>query len=1239
MQESVTIVIFERPAIDVSLDPAIGCAPAIINLRNDPDPPQGLDVRYSWNLGSLSGNGRDFQTEALNAGTFTYSLAIVTDFPNCDVSEVFENGLTVVEPPNTDFTISPQSLFCEAPATITLTNNTTDAISFAWDFGSTEIPNSTAENPGSITYAENGNFDISLTATNEEGCTRTVIQRVTVGPPIAAFEIPDTICVGEEITIDNQSSAGNFNWTITGPTNFNSTERNPSFDFPIEGNYTIMLGVDDPSGICSAEPVSTTIFAQQLDATFDPQPAYGCSEPMSVTFNLNRVSNGAIYNWDFGDDSTSTEAMPVHDYFADNESPYDDNGEFPFTASLEVTNNWGCSAEFEAEIILDIPLARFMPDTITGCAPLTVEFSDSSMSTLPITNFEWIYGDGETQNFSSADAHDYTYEQSGEFDAQLVITNEMGCQDTSYVIRVEVGERITPQFSVDNSTACVGDTIQFLDDTNNPNIDSWHYYTNDDRSSHCSSEANPFFTFENRIGQFDATLVVEFNGCLDSTTITDIVTINGPLAQIDFLMSCDTPNTVQFTSASEGASTITWDFGDMTTGTEVEEAHTYAETGDYIVSLTAEDSGTGCPASVDTDTIRIRNIQAIGEVEMEQCVGQPVNLNSESTVDVDSSCFRGYTWFFDHPSLRPVTTNMPEVGDANPYPDTGEYVIRLVAEDVNGCTDTARFPIIVHEVTVSFEIDREEVCIPQSILIQDLVVTTTAGGIESYEWDFGDGIGMSEEENPGGYTYTAPPVSDRITISLQVEDDAGCPGSAEQTIDFYEPTSQIISGNRNICAGDIVALQATNFMRNGEDRPLSFEWTFGNGESANTQNVEPLFDEGGIFNVTLNYEEIATGCGGTAEVMINVQDIPVADFISTEPICAGSAVFFEENATGLVTNYDWNFFGEGVNINSVDASPSVNFQNPGFVDVTLNVATGNNCMNEITRTIEVLPRPSANFTIATDTDNLCGGNELIVNIIDDVDVSSFSWNFENLPFGENDRMASITIPAGTNNPDALVELITEGGMGCTATFSQTISVISPTISFDVNQSDCRLGATFFNTTPDLSSLNWTFEGGTPGTSTSLDSTSVSYANAGTFAVTLTGTDINGCEGMQTSSIQFQNLPNSMVVIPNAFTPAVSSSTDGVNDLFGIINPLDDLEEGEREDACPPAEDIIRFAIYNRWGTKVHEVANLSIDNQEYKWDGLFNGEVQPPGVYVYFLEVRYEDNMTESFTGNVTLIR
>ena len=63
-------------------------------------------------------------------------------------------------------------------------------------------------------------------------------------------------------------------------------------------------------------------------------------------------------------------------------------------------------------------------------------------------------------------------------------------------------------------------------------------------------------------------------------------------------------------------------------------------------------------------------------------------------------------------------------------------------------------------------------------------------------------------------------------------------------------------------------------------------------------------------------------------------------------------------------------------------------------------------------------------------------------------------------------------------------------------------------------------------------------------------------------------------------------------------------------------------------------DLERFAIYNNYGNVVFESNSI---NKE--WDGTFQGEPQPAGVYVYTLQLRDDLGRLQTYQGTITLIR
>ena len=103
----------------------------------------------------------------------------------------------------------------------------------------------------------------------------------------------------------------------------------------------------------------------------------------------------------------------------------------------------------------------------------------------------------------------------------------------------------------------------------------------------------------------------------------------------------------------------------------------------------------------------------------------------------------------------------------------------------------------------------------------------------------------------------------------------------------------------------------------------------------------------------------------------------------------------------------------------------------------------------------------------------------------------------------------------------------------------------------------------------------------------------------TITYIVKGTSLNGCYAYSTVTVNVKVEGKNLFIVPNAFTP----NGDGHNDCFGIQRWGD--------------VHVEEFSIYNRWGQRVFTTRNPS-----QCWDGLFNGNPQPAGNYVYVIKAR-----------------
>ena len=155
-----------------------------------------------------------------------------------------------------------------------------------------------------------------------------------------------------------------------------------------------------------------------------------------------------------------------------------------------------------------------------------------------------------------------------------------------------------------------------------------------------------------------------------------------------------------------------------------------------------------------------------------------------------------------------------------------------------------------------------------------------------------------------------------------------------------------------------------------------------------------------------------------------------------------------------------------------------------------------------------------------------------------------------------------------------------------------------------------------NSTGNITSWLWNFGDGTP-TANSQTATHV-YYSTGTFYVSLTVTDNNGCTDTYTDSVVVHDI--FAFYIPNCFSP----NGDNTNDIF--------LPKGLSIDP-----NNYKMMIFDRWGNLVFSTINLAEG-----WNGTYMNKGNPDnsvmGVYVYRILLNDVTGAKHHYIGHITLI-
>ncbi|MBU1720428.1 MAG: PKD domain-containing protein, partial [Bacteroidetes bacterium] len=220
-----------------------------------------------------------------------------------------------------------------------------------------------------------------------------------------------------------------------------------------------------------------------------------------------------------------------------------------------------------------------------------------------------------------------------------------------------------------------------------------------------------------------------------------------------------------------------------------------------------------------------------------------------------------YFWDFGDDEINSGKTVLHQ------YKEDGSYFVEHIAIDsITGCSDTAYAEITVIGLQVDFTYT-PTVCYPGAI---DIVAQITGGlAPYSYSWDFGDST-TSTEENPS-HLYLQ---SGTFDITLIVIDATGYSDTAISTVTVYPPVVAAFAVDSVSCSGDTV--QITNFPQHIQ---LSYNWSFGNGETSTEFSPEIVYADTGNYTIELTVTD-QYGCSGASSQEIRINQCIVLPTVS-----------------------------------------------------------------------------------------------------------------------------------------------------------------------------------------------------------------------------------------------------------------------------------------------------------------------------------------------------------------------
>jgi len=1060
-----------------SATPLSGCAPLLVSFT---DASAGSPDQWEWDLGN--GTVSFFANPSVtyfNPGTYTIKLTVKKG--GSGATEIKTKYITVYAPPVVSF--APSATGGCFPLQVNFTNNSTPGSgtlsTFMWDFG--DGTTGTAQTPVH-TYTGAGSYNVSLQATNSNGCSTTI---TSTTPIVIHAGVNASFTTGQATScqapapipfINTSTGTGILSYSWDFGDGAVSTSINPVHTYTSTGNYTVKLTTSNNTG-CTNTFTLTGLVVGSATANFSA-PAISCLNENITLSDLSAPSPQTLL-WDFGDGGGTTDRQPVHAYTALG------------TYTIKLQANFGHCLDTKTKSIQIIP--RPVPDFTAAVqasckAPFTAAFTSTSTGA---TAWEWDFGDGTTGT-GPAPSHTYTSESS--FPVTLTITNSAGCKETIRKNDFIVIKKPLVELANQPQRDCIPFSFNPVLHVESvvPIIDyQWDF---GDGGTGVGLAPNHVYTQK---GTYTMTLTWKTaDGCQETITLTDFVKV-GKKVPVDFsasprLVCASDP--ILFTdltglSTTEPIDEWYWNFGDGGASNLPSVQYAYADTGFFSVTLTVISNG--CFSFLT----KINHVQIL-----------PPIARFKEVID----CARPYYRAFDNtslynPSRAPLTFSW-DFGDgatssaefpAHTYSAQGKYTVTLTVVN-GGCSYTTSHPVIITETTMSLTATDNSVCPGGSVQFDIHVGNAT--NIIGYYWHSTYGSLLQNTPISTSQTFTTPGL---YTISASMVDTNKCSITRQQQVRVINLVPDIVLPPA-VCLNNLVSLADQSAAEPGF--PIVqrvVDYGDGSPLETNPAALNHTYLKDGTYTITWKLTD-SKGCSNSTTRNLIIAN-PAADFNSPDiASCVGKNVVFQSISNPSYT-HQWDF-GDGATGSGV--TPTHQYAAEGSYVISLTVEDQYGCKASATKPAYIqINNPIAQFDISA-TQSSCP--PLVVTFINQsLNMLTAEWDF-----GDGNT-STLTNPVhfytypGEYWP--VLKITSKGG--CVDIIqNRKITINGPRGKFDYDKKvGCApLVVNFTGVTNDNVSFIWDFNDGATDITT-LPATTYTYTRPGKYLPKMILKDVQGCQ--------------------------------------------------------------------------------------------------------------------------------
>ncbi len=1114
----------------------------------------GNPTSWAWDFGN--GNTSTNQNPTVNfsnPGSYTIRLRIGSGSSSNTVTKT--GFIQVFTNPESKLLAAPTS-GC-TPLTVNFNDNSTSVDGtinqWLWDFNDGS-PASTIKNP-THTYSNVGVYNVSLTVTDDNGCSNTKIENGLIRPnprpnAIISTNNSRSSCTAPyTVNFISNSTGSNLTYLWTFGDGNSSTQANPNHIYTAIGVYDVSLLVIDQAGCRDSSTQLGYITIKPVEANFDLVKDSICKgEAIQI---INNSVNALTYNWNFGDGRTANTSSP---------SPVFLNAG-TYQIRLSVSRGSNCVDEITKTLYVDSVKAQFDIDPLFACEDSTlITFTNQSYNS---DSLQWILGN---QLYTNIDTVTF-FGSNGQFFDTLIAVSPIGCIDTA--TREDRSVFITEiELFTDEFGGCIPYTVDVYSNikSSSPIVNFfWEFGDNGGLGTSTARDSVNYTFTTDTVFKLYVT-ILDSNGCeaRDTINIGAGYPSNYTYTQLQDTVCASDSLTAVITYENQGMTLL--GVSDSILGNVLSfnylndtlNVYNFRDTG--ITYVRIEHQFNGCIS----DTI----VEVYVNGPIIRSIKDSINCTDKLThyFSADAIDFNRFVWDFgDNSPLDSVNSEPVHI-----YQVDSTYTVTLtVFNDSNTCSYTLEKETIINRQFPSIFSDYVNMCVPFTFTVKPQLPNDT----ESFYW-LVDGDTVRADSvirrmdsakvvsvqivavnnygciyNPSlniiGYNFKASFVADTtrfcdpsdviftstttsntfITsnfwnfgnvdtsslnpdttryniegfydVTLTSKDLNGCESTTtlSEYIRFYRNIPRFLTTNRNACVGEVIQFNNTSI---GDS--LSYFWEFGNGQTSTSVAPSTVYNTPGIYSVRLK-STTPIGCEREWVLTdyITIEASPIADFTSDTAIssCYPLPVNFTNTSTPLSTIIfnRWNF-GDNTPISQFQ-DPFHNYTSVGIYDVTLIVGTNSGCKDTITKPAYIQtngPEADINFY----PDSICINESITFEAVNSSGVGNFIWDFGD---GKSSTVSPIKHRyTDKTGPTYISLILSDSSGGCVVGLKDTVYIKEMIALIGVNDTNgCEpLVVNFSDNSLNVSNSLWKLYDGTSTGQTSFTKT----LSSGTYPVQL-----------------------------------------------------------------------------------------------------------------------------------------